>query len=228
MRSIGYCLSGLAFALVIIAPPAAIADIYHCALPVPQNDNSVVIDPGSIGQNAVLSVYLQNEGTAQLYIHPRMLDGILPSDSNNPHLTSLLASKRLTGQKITAQNDAVVAKFTDNAMRQAQKTQSGLQFEELNLTGFKISLDIQGNQENHPQNTTEVIQLRVILDWSYQPRDESGATAPVYRGAFVVTRASMDATVNPVKEHDYRFLPSRRPFRALMCIEKNDMDKTLL
>ena len=200
MQSVVYQLSSFVLALAIITPAAVIADVYHCALPIPNGHDSVVTDPSTIRQKTVLSIYKQDNGNAQLYIHPVMLDGILPSVGENSQMTSLLMNIPLIGQRITAKDDIIVANFAHNARQQAQKAQAPLQLQDNKLTGFKVSLGVRNEQKIHDQKPTSVIQARIILDWSYKPRHPSGSTAPVYRGAFVASQASLNATGESAQE----------------------------
>lgn len=224
MPSITYPLTSVLFALALTTPPAAIGTVYHCALPTSKGQDRVVADPGTIKQKSVLDIKLQANGDAQLHIHPIMLDGIVQSANDSPVTISRLTNTPLAGRRITAQNDPIAANFASNTLRQARKTQPLLQLQDINLSGFKTSLSAQREQGAGKRNPAATVQIRIILDWSYL----SGSAAPVHRGAFVASRAIIDATGKPAQEEFYRFLPSRRPFRALTCIEAHALSKTLL
>lgn len=141
-------------------------------------------------------------------IHPEVLQPIgrhvvRQADAAGFHL-------RYRGRSITAENDAVVARFRDNGLATPP---AGAGERRPRFGGFKVYLG-RHTERDGGRDVSVDLYLRIIVDWTYETAQHERLA--VHRAAAVVSQVPLNT--GAAHERFYRFAPSARPFRMLACV----------
>ncbi len=209
----------LAAFLCGIAPAAAAAESsgLQCSLTAHSHQGSAVAITSAFKQDAVIKLGNWRGKQADIRIHRHMLYPVF-LQSNEPvaHSTTTKGTYlRFKGNKITAENDTIVANFKSNAIQQAMRENTSAQQQVHEFSGFRVLV---GRHTQHDDNNNIIeanIYVRVVIDWS--PQAQHTGELSLHRAAFIISQIPLNMTDQASREMYFRFPPNHSPFRMLAC-----------
>ena len=201
---------------------AYLENAYYCAVLGVKSGNRAVVDLSTLAENIIVSFHRQKNGNAKILLHRRAWKGIFQAASGPTPIAAITSQKRFDGKEITAQDDAIVAHFENNALLEAKRVDAAVI--DLHFTGFKVSLGRYLSVDEKGREIEVDVNLRIIIDWNSGVLGAADFTKRSYRrAAYVISQVQVNSEPQLAKEHYYRFLPSRRPFRTLGCMQLANM-----
>ncbi len=189
---------------------------FRCSMPASNHFGRVLVTTDTLNGKVLVELANWRSEAPEIHIHRNLLRPIfrqsdvpLANDSkaHGPYI-------RVGGSIISAENDGIVANFTNNALARNERQPSVRQGPGPKFSGLKAFVGRKIEREEDGREIEVNVYFRIIVDWGYQSQNQE--VLSLHRAAVVITQKPVG--VGGGQEKFYRFLPNLSPFQMLVCV----------
>jgi len=187
---------------------------FDCSLTADGHQGSVTVTDGTLNQGVVVKLGNWRSTFSEVRIHRSVLYPIFLK-SASPVVRDSKAENsylRFGGTKISAQDDAIIANFQNNAAALPEHQIPSSHRRTPTFSGYKAHLGRHIDNDSDGRAVEVDVYLRLIIDWRHQTRRQNALS--LHRAALVLSQVP----IGDGREKFYRFQPDQRPFRMLACV----------